>query len=147
MTRKHLILPTLLLMACLALFAQPASQAQTIPPNNAYLPLVLRSDPTATPTATATATPTATATATKTPLIIPPATQVPTRTPTATSPAQTYVCDHDFYNCSDFATQPEAQAVYKYCRDVAHAGDVHGLDTDHDGIACESLPPGFKVLR
>lgn len=144
--RKHLILPTLLLMACLTLFAQPASQAQTIPPNNAYLPLVIKPAPTATPTLAPPPIATPPPTATKTPVVIPPATQVPT--PTATNaPAQTYVCDHEFYNCSDFATQPEAQAAYEYCRDVAHAGDVHGLDTDHDGIACESLPPGFKVLR
>jgi Excalibur calcium-binding domain len=42
-------------------------------------------------------------------------------------------------NCSDFSTQAEAQAWF-----VGHGGsasnDVAGLDTDHDGVACESLP-------
>jgi hypothetical protein len=41
-------------------------------------------------------------------------------------------------NCSDFATQAAAQAFF-----IAHGGpaqDPEGLDGDHDGIACESLP-------
>ncbi len=38
-------------------------------------------------------------------------------------------------NCSDFATQAQAQACFN-----AHPGDPFGLDADHDGIACESLP-------
>jgi micrococcal nuclease len=41
-------------------------------------------------------------------------------------------------NCSDFATQGEAQAHME-----AHPGDPDGLDgNDHDGRACESLPAG-----
>lgn len=41
---------------------------------------------------------------------------------------------HD-YNCSDFKTQREAQAVFnKYPIDLYH------LDADHDGVPCESLP-------
>jgi hypothetical protein len=42
-------------------------------------------------------------------------------------------------NCSDFSTQAEAQAWFN-----SHGGsasnDVAGLDADHDGVACESLP-------
>lgn len=41
-------------------------------------------------------------------------------------------------NCSDFDTQPEAQAFF-----IAEGGpeeDPHELDSDGDGIACESLP-------
>jgi hypothetical protein len=42
-------------------------------------------------------------------------------------------------NCSDFANQAAAQAYFDN-----HGGsttnDVEGLDADHDGIACESLP-------
>lgn len=41
-------------------------------------------------------------------------------------------------DCSDFATQAEAQAFFE-----AHGGpdrDPHGLDRDGNGIACESLP-------
>lgn len=51
----------------------------------------------------------------------------------------TYVCAHDEYNCSDFETQQEAQAVFDYC--MAQVGtDVHRLDGNNDGVACESLP-------
>lgn len=41
------------------------------------------------------------------------------------------------YNCSDFETQAEAQAVYERC-----GSDVSRLDGDKDGIVCESLPQG-----
>lgn len=111
-----------------------ASDAGTIPGSQVYLPLVSGpADATATPVP-----PTATATATRV---------AATVTPTATSaPVLTYVCDSDFYNCSDFATQPEAQAMYVYCQNRGF-NDPSGLDTDHDGVACESLPPGFEILR
>lgn len=109
--------------------------AGTIPGGQVYLPLV--SGP-----AVATATPVPpTATATRATATRVPATVTPTNTPVTV-----YICDHDEYNCSDFSTQPEAQAVFEYCRDVAHMGDIHGLDTDHDGTACESLPP-FQILQ
>lgn len=39
------------------------------------------------------------------------------------------------YNCDDFATQEEAQAVYNQCGE-----DVNRLDGDGDGIVCEALP-------
>ncbi len=39
------------------------------------------------------------------------------------------------YNCDDFKTQEEAQAVYEQC-----GTDVNGLDRDKDGIVCEALP-------
>ncbi|GAB3139081.1 excalibur calcium-binding domain-containing protein [Amycolatopsis stemonae] len=38
-------------------------------------------------------------------------------------------------DCSDFHYQEEAQAVLD-----ATPGDPNNLDSDHDGIACESLP-------
>lgn len=41
------------------------------------------------------------------------------------------------YNCSDFSTQEEAQAVYD-----ADTSDPNYLDGDNDGVACESLPSG-----
>lgn len=40
--------------------------------------------------------------------------------------------DHD---CSDFTSWREAQSFYQ----SAGAGDPHRLDSDGDGIACESL--------
>jgi hypothetical protein len=39
------------------------------------------------------------------------------------------------YDCSDFATQEEAQ-------EYLLPGDPYGLDADDDGIACEDLPSG-----
>ena len=48
----------------------------------------------------------------------------------------------DEYNCSDFATQPEAQQFYDNAGGVSH--DTNKLDGDKDGIACESLPKGAK---
>lgn len=40
-------------------------------------------------------------------------------------------------NCSDFATQQQAQAVLD-----ADRSDPNNLDQDDDGTACESLPSG-----
>lgn len=40
-------------------------------------------------------------------------------------------------DCSNFATQAEAQATYD-----ADPSDPNGLDRDKDGTACESLPGG-----
>lgn len=60
-------------------------------------------------------------------------------------------CVSDNINCSNFATQTEAQALYDSCasqiaqdnnataEDVKNV-DVYGLDRDKDGIVCESLP-------
>ncbi len=47
-------------------------------------------------------------------------------------------CSSNTYNCSDFKTHAEAQAVYEYCGGVSN--DIHKLDADGDGQACESLP-------
>ncbi len=46
----------------------------------------------------------------------------------------------DEYNCSDFSTQPEAQAFYDKAGGVK--GDVNRLDGNKDGVPCESLPKG-----
>ena len=47
-------------------------------------------------------------------------------------------CSSNVYNCTDFKTHSESQAVFEYCGGVNN--DVHKLDQDKDGIACESLP-------
>jgi len=44
-------------------------------------------------------------------------------------------CISNIYNCSDFPTQLHAQAMLNMC-----PTDVHKLDRDGDGIACETLP-------
>lgn len=42
-------------------------------------------------------------------------------------------------DCSDFATQNEAQAYFK-SKGGSPTNNVDRLDSDHDGLACESLP-------
>ena len=49
-----------------------------------------------------------------------------------------YVCSYNAYNCNDFSTHNEAQTAFIKCGGVNK--DIHRLDADHDGIACESLP-------
>jgi hypothetical protein len=44
----------------------------------------------------------------------------------------------DDYNCSDFATQPEAQNFF--LKAGGPSNDTNRLDGDHDGVACEDLP-------
>jgi len=46
-------------------------------------------------------------------------------------------CGDDTFNCDDFATQEEAQEMFDQCGGADD--DVHGLDRDGNGIACESL--------
>ena len=41
-------------------------------------------------------------------------------------------CSHNIYNCSDFNSQEEAQKIFEQCKT-----DVHDLDRDNDGVACE----------
>lgn len=63
----------------------------------------------------------------------------PTYTPEPTQVPAVCDCSGNLYNCSDFSTQHQAQACYNYCV-AGGCGDVHRLDADGDGTACESLP-------
>jgi len=47
------------------------------------------------------------------------------------------ICLKDIYNCGDFATQSKAQDIFEQCGGVEN--DVHGLDKDKNGLACEGL--------
>jgi hypothetical protein len=82
---------------------------------------------------------------------LPPPTLAPTWTPEPTftpfvlptlqivnPPANTGCsCNSDTYNCSDFSSQSSAQACFNTC--VAEGkGDIHRLDENNNGIACES---------
>lgn len=49
-----------------------------------------------------------------------------------------YICSYNTYNCPDFTTHAEAQAVFEKCGGINN--DIHRLDADKDGLACESLP-------
>lgn len=48
-----------------------------------------------------------------------------------------YVCSDNIYNCGDFKTHVEAQMVFDYCGGASN--DIHKLDQDGDGEACETL--------
>ncbi len=41
-------------------------------------------------------------------------------------------CSYNIYNCSDFNSQEKAQKIFELCKN-----DVHDLDRDNDGVACE----------
>ncbi len=53
------------------------------------------------------------------------------------TPTTSYNCSANVYNCGDFNTQAEAQAVFEACGGTAN--DIHRLDADGDGRVCESL--------
>lgn len=58
---------------------------------------------------------------------------------TDTVDVSNYSCTSNQYNCTDFTTHAEAQAVHDKC--MTETGtDIHKLDSDGDGEACESLP-------
>ena len=98
--------------------------------------------PTQTPTLTVTPRPTQSPMPTATPRPLATATlrPLPTNTPAPVGP----VCDcsADTRNCSGnnaFATHAEAQACFNYCMQTV-GYDIHKLDGNNDGIACEDLP-------
>lgn len=112
----------------LPLIASPPTPTATSLPTATTAPTPTAEQPTAAPpTPTAEPEPTATATA-------------PAPTPTATSePSGPCSCSGNLYNCSDFTTQSSAQACFNYC--MATVGtDIHRLDSDGNGLACEALP-------
>ena len=47
-------------------------------------------------------------------------------------------CSVNTYNCDDFKTYADAQRVFELCGGVDN--DIHLLDRDGDGKACETLP-------
>ena len=66
-------------------------------------------------------------------------TQYQTTTQTVSASGVAVVCDcsSNRYNCPDFSTQAAAQVCYNYC--IAQGkGDIHKLDADKNGKACES---------
>lgn len=58
--------------------------------------------------------------------------------PPTSQPAAVCSCTGNVYNCASFGSHAQAQACYNYCLPIA--GDIHDLDRDNDGSACESLP-------
>jgi hypothetical protein len=92
--------------------------------------------PTQTPGPTGTPRPISTTAPTWTPR--PTSTPWPTST-TGSSLAAECPCNRgNVLNCPAFSSQPQAQACYLKCGGLSH--DVHGLDHDKDGVACEDTP-------
>ena len=48
-------------------------------------------------------------------------------------------CTSNLYNCPSFETKREAQACFEHCEALG-VGDIHWLDSDNDGLACECNP-------
>ncbi|MCC6458047.1 MAG: endonuclease/exonuclease/phosphatase family protein [Caldilineaceae bacterium] len=118
-----------------AVFDVPV-RGQDISVSYIFVPLLVRQpeleatpEPTAMPTVEPTAQPTA----------------VPTIVPTV-PPSGPCPCNANTLNCSNFSTQSAAQACFDWCVSQG-AGDIHRLDGNNDGVACESLPGGFRVVR
>jgi len=65
----------------------------------------------------------------------PPPTPAPTPTPSPAFNPQAYLGQGDKYNCTDFASQAQAQSVLR-----ADPSDPNVLDGNRDGIACEGNP-------
>jgi len=63
----------------------------------------------------------------------------PEKSPAATLTNGCCDCSRNLYNCSDFRTHDEAQACFEHCLSLT-GRDVHRLDGDRDGKACEALP-------
>lgn len=79
-------------------------------------------------------------TATPNPLATPyvvTATPFPTPIPLLTGQVLLCACVADLYNCPDFSSSSAAQACFAFCVSQG-AGDIHQLDRDKDGLACES---------
>ncbi|MBP9710755.1 MAG: thermonuclease family protein [Candidatus Pacebacteria bacterium] len=66
--------------------------------------------------------------------------ETPPESQEASDPVDTssYTCSTNKYNCTDFETHAEAQAVFEQCG--GSSNDIHKLDSNKDGEACESLP-------
>lgn len=91
---------------------------------------------------TATAEPTPQPTATPVPILVPTDTPQPAQQPAPILPVvpdaslSDCVCDSNTLNCGDFVDPFDAQACYLRCMQVV-GFDVHKLDRDSDGNACE----------
>lgn len=62
----------------------------------------------------------------------------PTNAQKTTKEEVKITCNKNTYNCKDFATQAQAQKAFEHCKKLTKK-DVHDLDGDTDGIACEAL--------
>lgn len=49
-----------------------------------------------------------------------------------------YDCSYDRYSCYDFSNATDAQVMFEICK-ARGVGDIHKLDSDKNGFACEYL--------
>lgn len=108
----------------------PSNQQPTQPAPTQAVTASQQPAPTQTPTPAPTQAPASGATPTPTPMADATSTPAPAPTPAPSSGDK---------NCSDFKTQKEAQDYFN-SKGGSASNNVDGLDADHDGIACESLP-------
>lgn len=128
--------------------ATPTAQstATAVPTNTATLTPTLTLTPTVEPSAIPTSTPTAPPTAT--PTVVPPTALPAKPAAPAAAPApagfnpRDYIDRGDAFNCPNFRSQAEAQAVLR-----AAPSDPNRLDADKDGIACENNPVPKDLIR
>lgn len=66
----------------------------------------------------------------------PKPTPTPAPVPVAPAPSAVCSCSGNVYNCDDFSGHASAQRCYDYCY-TQTGRDVHALDRDKDGLACE----------
>lgn len=128
------VVPTVDIQAAIAM-------TQTAAFEKAWLPYTLTAAalPTLTPIPTNTIEPTLPPVVTDTLVPLPTDTLVAIIPPTLTPVAAVCPCGSDSRNCGDFLFHSSAQACFDYCR-ASGAGDIHNLDSDGNGLACESLP-------
>ena len=63
--------------------------------------------------------------------------------PAVPPPVANCECSGNLFDCEDFASPAVAQACFEHCRTVI-GRDVHWLDRDGDGLACElTTTPGY----
>lgn len=55
-------------------------------------------------------------------------------------------CESDTFNCADFSGPEIAQACYYWC-DYSVGNDVHLLDSDGNGLVCESVWPAWATSQ
>lgn len=125
-------MPTPTAAGALPASTRPGSPA-TSQPTAAYQPTVALPTWTPVPAVLPTWTPAPAARPTEPP----PAVVEPTQPPPP--PAAVCDCSANIYNCGDFSSHNSAQACFGYCWEQV-GYDVHRLDGDNDGIACEDLP-------
>ena len=121
--------------------------AQTAAMEKAWAPYTLTAAamPTLTSTQALTPIPSNTIEPTIPPVVTDTLIPIPTDTPavivppTLTPVAAVCSCEGDTYNCDDFSFHSSAQSCFSYCS-ASGAGDIHNLDNNGNGLACESLP-------